>query len=169
MAVPVHESPAAAAAVCSRDEAARLVRTWREQGDVVVFTNGCFDLLHTGHVRYLRAALSKGDRLVVGLNSDRSVRELKGPARPITPEAERAEVLAALRCVDAVLIFDEATATDTILALRPDVYAKGGDYTPETLPESPAARDVGAAIEILPFHEGRSTSALIETIRRQET
>lgn len=160
---------ATAAAVCSRDEAARLVSRWQAGGERVVFTNGCFDLLHTGHVRYLRAARAKGDRLVVGLNSDRSVRELKGPSRPITPESERAEVLSALRCVDAVLIFDEATATDTLLALRPDVYAKGGDYRPETLPETPAARQVGATIELLPFHEGRSTTALIATLRQQET
>lgn len=158
-----------AAAVCSREDAARLVRQWQAAGDRVVFTNGCFDLLHAGHVRYLQAARALGERLVVGLNSDRSVRELKGPGRPLTAEAERAEVLAALRCVDAVLIFDEATASPTILALRPDVYAKGGDYRPETLPETPAAREVGAAIQLLPFHEGRSTTALIETIRRLET
>lgn len=155
--------------VCTREEAALLVRQWQEAGDRVVFTNGCFDLLHTGHVRYLRAARELGDRLVVGLNSDRSVRDLKGPGRPLTPQLERAEVLAALRYVDAVLIFEEETAIATLLALRPDIYAKGGDYRPETLPEAPVAREVGAALHLLPFHEGRSTTALIETIRKLET
>lgn len=148
-----------------RAEAAELVARWQSAGERVVFTNGCFDLIHAGHVRYLQAARDLGDRLIVGLNSDRSVRELKGAGRPISPERERAEVLAALRSVDAVLVFDERTATETLLALRPDVYAKGGDYTPDSLPETPAAREVGATIEILAFHEGRSTTQLIETIR----
>jgi len=149
----------------TREDGARLVREWQAAGEEVVFTNGCFDLIHAGHVRYLAAARALGDRLVVGLNSDRSVGALKGPDRPILPEEDRAELLAALRAVDAVVIFDEPTASDTLLALRPNVYAKGGDWRPETLPEAPAASAVGARITLLPFHEGRSTTQLIERIK----
>ncbi len=149
----------------TRDEAILRVRDWQRAGEKVVFTNGCFDLIHSGHVRYLREARAIGDRLVVGLNSDQSVRELKGAGRPITAQADRAEVLAALRWVDAVVVFDEKTASDTLLALRPDIYAKGGDYRPETLPEGPAADQIGARIALLPFHEGQSTTELIRRIR----
>lgn len=158
------EEAAAGSGVILRQDAVRLVRKWRDDGFKVVLTNGCFDLLHTGHVRYLQAARALGDRLVVGVNSDESVRGLKGPDRPILPEAERAEVLATLRCVDAVVVFDEATASDLMLELAPHIYAKGGDYTPDSLPETPAARRVGARIAILPFVDGRSTTSLIAAI-----
>lgn len=141
-----------------------VVAAWREAGQRVVFTNGCFDLLHVGHVRYLQAARALGDRLVLGLNSDRSVRELKGPSRPILPEDERAELLAALGCVDAVVVFDERTADRAIEAVRPDVYAKGGDYQPDSIPETPLVRQLGGQVVVLPFVEGRSTTSLIERI-----
>lgn len=145
------------------------VRQWRDQldaaGHKLVLTNGCFDLIHPGHVRYLLEARALGDVLVVGLNSDASVRELKGPTRPVTRQKDRAEVLAALRPVDGVVIFDELRATNLIREIRPHVYAKGGDYTVDSLnPEEREALDeVGAKIEILPLVAGRSTT---DTLRR---
>jgi rfaE bifunctional protein nucleotidyltransferase chain/domain len=136
-------------------------------GKTVVFTNGCFDLLHVGHVRYLAAARKLGDVLIVGLNSDGSVRELKGPSRPLNSEEDRAEVLAALEAVDHVVIFGERRASGLIRELRPDIYVKGGDYTPETLDAEEVAvlKEVGAAIEILPLVRGRSTTRLLQAIR----
>lgn len=130
-----------------------------------VFTNGVFDLMHVGHLRYLQAARALGDRLVVGVNADSSVKRLnKGPERPILPEEERAELLAGLACVDYVTIFDEPTADAVLAALQPTVYAKGGDYTPDSLPEAPTVRAYGGRIEILPFVPGRSTTSLIARI-----
>jgi rfaE bifunctional protein nucleotidyltransferase chain/domain len=130
-----------------------------------VFTNGVFDLMHVGHLRYLQAARALGDRLVVGVNADRSVKRLnKGPDRPILPEDERAELLAGLACVDFVTIFDEPTADAVLAALKPQVYAKGGDYSPDSLPEAPTVRSYGGRIEILPFVPGRSTTSLIARI-----
>ena len=137
-------------------------------GQRLVFTNGCFDLLHAGHVRYLQQARELGHALAVGLNSDRSVRELKGAGRPINAEDDRAEVVAALGCVDYVVIFDGKRATDILRAVRPHVYAKGGDYTPESL--DPDERAVLAAadaeVRILPLVPGRSTTAALERMRR---
>src|ERR687886_2902758 len=137
----------------------------REAGGRIVFTNGCFDLLHPGHVSYLRAARALGDALVVGLNSDASVNRLKGPLRPIVPEEDRATVLAALESVDAVVVFDEDTPVRLLRELRPAVYAKGGDYRVEDLPEAEVAAKIGAEVRILPFEPGYSTTALIERIR----
>ena len=137
----------------------------REAGARVVFTNGCFDLLHPGHVSYLRAARALGDVLVVGLNSDASVSRLKGPLRPIVPEEDRATVLAALESVDAVVVFDEDTPVRLLRELRPAVYAKGGDYRVEDLPEAEVAAEIGAEVRIVPFKPGYSTTALIEKIR----
>lgn len=130
-------------------------------------TNGCFDLLHVGHTRYLQAARNLGNALLVALNSDESVRKLKGEDRPLVPEAERAEVLAALRFVDHVAIFPEKRVTNLIRTLSPDVYAKGGDYTVETLDaeEREALEAVGAQIMILPLIPGRSTSSLLEKMQ----
>ncbi len=130
-------------------------------------TNGCFDLLHSGHARYLAAARALGDRLVVALNDDASTRALKGPGRPILPLAERAELLCALRSVDAVVAFAAPTAVEIVRALRPDVYVKGGDYgtASNRPPEADAAEAVGARVAFLPFVEGRSTSAIIAHIR----
>lgn len=136
-------------------------------GKRLVLTNGCFDLLHTGHVRYLEEARRCGDALLVAVNSDDSVRELKGPSRPVNGELDRAEVLAALRCVDHVTIFTGKRVTEVIRLLKPAVYAKGGDYTPETLDrgEKEALDEVGAEIRILQLVPGRSTTAILEKSR----
>ena len=143
-------------------------REMRAAGKKLVATNGCFDLLHVGHVRYLKAARRLGDVLVVGLNGDRSVRELKGNGRPVNNEGDRAETLAALECIDFVTIFPETRATRFILAAQPAIYAKGGDYTSETLNEEERAalRKVGAEIRIIPFEKGYSTSFLLEQLRK---
>ena len=139
-------------------------------GKKLVATNGCFDLLHVGHVRYLRAARALGDALVVGLNGDQSVRALKGPGRPLNNERDRAEVLAALECVDFVTIFPDARATRFLAAAAPAIYAKGGDYSSATLNEEERAilQKIGAKIDIIPFEKGYSTSRLIELLRNPE-
>jgi rfaE bifunctional protein nucleotidyltransferase chain/domain len=138
----------------------------RSAGKKIVATNGCFDLLHVGHVRYLQAARALGDLLVVGLNGDDSTHELKGAGRPITTQGDRAEILAALACVDLVTIFPEIRATKFLAAVRPAVYVKGGDYTPRTLDEEELTilNEVEAAIRLIPFETGYSTSGLIERI-----
>jgi D-glycero-beta-D-manno-heptose 1-phosphate adenylyltransferase len=138
----------------------------RSAGKKIVATNGCFDLLHIGHVRYLQAARSLGDLLVVGLNGDRSVQELKGAGRPITTQSDRAEILAALACVDLVTVFPEMRATKFLAAVRPAVYVKGGDYTPRTLDEEELAilKEIETEIRLIPFETGYSTSGLIEQI-----
>jgi rfaE bifunctional protein nucleotidyltransferase chain/domain len=141
----------------------------RRRGQRIVATNGCFDLLHFGHVTYLQGAKRLGDLLVVGLNADVSVRQLgKGPLRPLNPEKERAAVLAALGCVDAVVIFREKRANRFLTAAQPHVYVKGGDYRPETLDplERAALEKAGTKIQILPFAKGFSTTSLIEKIRQ---
>ncbi|HZR99044.1 MAG TPA: D-glycero-beta-D-manno-heptose 1-phosphate adenylyltransferase [Chloroflexota bacterium] len=143
------------------------VAALRGRGGRLVLTNGCFDLLHVGHVRYLQAARRLGDFLVVGVNSDASVRQLKGPGRPIVTAAERAELVAALGCVDAVVIFDSATAEPLVAALRPEVYVKGADYTEATLPEARLVRAYGGAVTLLPTVPGASTTALLERATRR--
>lgn len=135
----------------------------------LVLTNGCFDLLHAGHVRYLQAAKQLGKALVVGLNSDQSVRAIKPPKagqppRPIVPEAQRAEVLAALKPVDGVVIFAQPTATQLVTALQPDIYVKGGDYQVSTLPEAPSVQAYGGRIEFIQIEVPSSTSTMIERI-----
>jgi D-glycero-beta-D-manno-heptose 1-phosphate adenylyltransferase len=146
-------------------EAAIIKKTHREQR--LVFTNGCFDILHVGHIRYLTAAKQLGDILVVGLNSDSSVRQLKGPDRPINSEADRAEILAALAVVDHVVIFEEMRVSRLVNQLRPDLYVKGGDYSVDSLDrgEVDALRSVGAEIKIVPLVPGRSTTRVIEAIQ----
>jgi D-glycero-beta-D-manno-heptose 1-phosphate adenylyltransferase len=135
------------------------------QGKRLVFTNGVFDILHVGHVRCLEKARSFGDLLVVGLNSDASVRGLgKGPGRPINNEADRAELLLALRWVDAVIPFDDATPERLIRALRPEVHVKGGDYKEEDLPEAKAVKEYGGQIYILPYLAGRSTTDVLQKL-----
>ena len=138
----------------------------RNVGKKIVATNGCFDLLHVGHVRYLQAARAIGDILAVGLNGDRSVHQLKGAGRPLTTETDRAEILAALECVDLVTVFPQNRATQFIAAVRPAVYVKGGDYSSETLDEQERAllNEIGADIRLIPFETGYSTSALVEQI-----
>lgn len=149
--------------IITASELARVSQEFARQGKQLVFTNGCFDLLHVGHVRYLQAARALGDALAVAVNGDASVRALKGPARPVNPEADRAEVLAALACVDYVVIFPEVRVTNVIRLSKPQIYAKGGDYTPETLnPEERAALDeAGSQIRILPLVPGRSTTGIL--------
>lgn len=146
---------------------------WRALGLRVVLTNGVFDLLHAGHVSYLERARELGDRLVVALNSDASTRAIKGPLRPIVPQADRAAVLLALRAVDALTIFDEPTAETVVTAVRPEVYVKGGDYAAGTggepdldrLPEARVVMGYGGQVTLLPYEPGRSTSELIRRIR----
>lgn len=146
--------------VVNLEEALRL-----REGKRLVFTNGVFDILHAGHVRCLEAARSLGDLLIVGMNSDASVRRLKGPSRPINSFADRAEVVAALRAVDAVIEFAEDTPLMLIEALRPEVHVKGGDYIADELPEAPIVRSYGGEIVIIPLLEGRSTTKLIDEMR----
>jgi rfaE bifunctional protein nucleotidyltransferase chain/domain len=137
----------------------------RDGGLRVVLTNGCFDLLHPGHLSYLRRAKEQGDLLVVGVNGDDSVRVLKGPGRPLVAEADRAELLAALEPVDLVTVFTDLRADALLRAVRPDVYVKGGDYSPSTLPEAPTAAELGVAVRLLAYVPGYSTSELIRRIR----
>jgi D-glycero-beta-D-manno-heptose 1-phosphate adenylyltransferase len=141
---------------------------WRREGRIVVWTNGVFDLLHVGHVRSLEAAKALGDVLVVGVNADESVRELKGPDRPLVGAAERAEVVAGLASVDRVVVFDEPTPERVLAELQPDVHAKGADYAPpdgKPLPERELVESYGGRIEFLPFVPARSTTDLVERIR----
>jgi rfaE bifunctional protein nucleotidyltransferase chain/domain len=156
------------AKIIELDELAERARQLRAAGEKLVATNGCFDLLHVGHVRYLHAARALGDALAVGLNGDQSVRELKGIGRPVNNESDRAEMLAALECVDFVTIFSGKRATRFIEAARPAIYAKGGDYSSDTLnaEEQALLREIGAEVRILPFVPGYSTSELLGKLRQ---
>jgi len=144
---------------------------WREEqrkgGRRVVATNGCFDLLHVGHVRFLQEAKKRGDLLIVGVNGDRSVRELKGEGRPVNGEADRAEVVAGLGCVDAVVIFPEKRATEFLRAVRPEVYVKGGDYQADQLDkdEVVAVKEGGGEVQVLALTPGRSTTAVLKKLK----
>lgn len=153
--------------ILDQDRLAAIADTLRAQGRKLVLTNGCFDLLHVGHVRYLQAARALGDALAVAINGDDSVRELKGAGRPLNTEGDRAEVVAALDCVDHVVIFQEVRVTRLIEKMRPSIYVKGGDYTAASLnPEERAALEkIGAEIRIVPFERGHSTSGLIERMK----
>jgi len=152
--------------IISVQQAAEEVERLRGSGRRLVFTNGCFDLLHVGHVRYLQAARERGDALLVAVNGDVSVRALKGPSRPINGEADRAEVLAALGCVDYVTLFYTPRVTELIRVVRPAVYVKGGDYTVDSLDpeEREALREVGSQVEILALVPGKSTTAVIHKL-----
>jgi rfaE bifunctional protein nucleotidyltransferase chain/domain len=154
--------------IIALENVAERAKQLRQAGKKLVVTNGCFDLLHVGHVRYLQAARAKGDVLIVGLNADASVRALKGAGRPLNNENDRAEVLAALEFVDVVTIFAELRATRFIETVRPNVYVKGGDYNSDTLDaeERAALEKIGAKIDIVPFEKGYSTSGLLEQLRR---
>ena len=147
-----------------REDLRRIVEDFKTKGKRIVFTNGCFDLLHIGHIRYLEEAKSLGDVLVVGVNSDRSVRNLKGPNRPILPEEERTEILSGLESVNYITIFDEPTPLELISFLQPHILVKGGDWTKETIVGKEVVERLGGEVVILPFVEGSSTSNLIETI-----
>ena len=152
----------------SRDAAAVLVASLRADRKTIVFTNGVFDLLHPGHVRYLKAARSLGDVLIVGLNGDASVRRNKGPERPITPEQERAEVLAALEFVDAVVIFNEDTPADIIRAIQPDVLVKGADWPADQIVGRDTVEAGGGRVERITVEQGHSTTAIVEKVRRSQ-
>ncbi len=141
------------------------VEFYQQQGKRVVFTNGCFDILHRGHVAYLNRAKALGDVLIVGVNSDDSIRRLKGPERPINSLEDRVQVLAALSCVDHLIGFDEDTPCELIRALKPDVFVKGGDYTRERLPEAPLVEELGGVVHILPYLQDRSTTGIIQKIQ----
>jgi D-glycero-beta-D-manno-heptose 1-phosphate adenylyltransferase len=151
--------------VLSIENAVRLVDALRAAHRTVVFTNGVYDILHPGHVRYLQAARAEGDALIVGINSDRSVRANKGPDRPINPEAERAEVIAALACVDAVVIFDEETPHRIITCLQPDVLVKGADWASEDIAGGDEVRAAGGRVERIDLVPGVSTTELIRRLR----
>ena len=153
--------------IIDTERAATISKELREKGRRLVFTNGCFDLLHVGHIRYLEAARALGDALIVAINGDDSVHALKGEGRPLNREAERAEVIAALQSVDYVVIFPEVRARALLETVRPAIYVKGGDYTTATLDgeERAALERAGAEIRILPFESGYSTSALLEKMR----
>ena len=152
--------------ILARDALIIRRRQWKDNRRRVVFTNGCFDLLHLGHVRLLEQARAEGDVLVVGLNSDSSVRRLKGAVRPLVPQAGRAEVLAALACVDAVTIFEEDTPRDLIAALLPDVLVKGGDWSPDRIVGREEVEAAGGRVVVVPYLEGYSTSSLMEKLRQ---
>lgn len=151
------------------EQAIDFVKRLRNERRVVVFTNGVFDLLHPGHVRYLQHARALGDALIVGVNSDRSVRANRGSGRPITPEAERAEILAALGCVDAVVVFDEATPHAIIEALQPDVLAKGADWAEGSIVGRDIVEARGGKVVRVPVEPGYSTTGIIEKIKRSRS
>jgi len=152
--------------VVSIDELRRERERLRAEGKRLVFTNGCFDILHVGHVRYLAQARALGDALVVAINSDRSVRELKGAGRPVMSEDERAELLAALASVDYVTVFDDASPRGLIAEVLPDVLVKGGDYQPDEIHGREEVERAGGRVLSLPFIEGASTSSIIERIKK---
>jgi D-beta-D-heptose 7-phosphate kinase / D-beta-D-heptose 1-phosphate adenosyltransferase len=152
--------------VLDRDEVVR--RFGRPRNERVVFTNGCFDILHRGHVAYLYAARALGDSLVVGLNTDASVRRLKGEGRPVVAEDDRAYVLAGLGCVDAVTLFDEDTPAELIADLLPDVLVKGGDYSPDAVVGRDVVEANGGRLVLIPFVTGRSTTEILHRIRENE-
>lgn len=152
--------------ILSSDEAVQFVERLRAQHKTVVFTNGVFDLLHPGHVRYLAEARRHGDALIVGVNSDRSVRAIKGPTRPILPEDERAEILAALRCVDAVCIFDEETPQAIIARLQPDVLVKGADWPADEIVGRDVVETRGGRVVRIPVAAGYSTTGIVERIKK---
>lgn len=151
-----------------RENVSNFVKKLHQSGKTVVVTNGCFDILHVGHIRYLQKTKSFADYLIVLLNSDKSVRSIKGPTRPINNEQDRAEVLNALSCVDYVVMFDENSPADLIDEIKPDVYTKGADYTMETLPEADIMRKNNIKVEFIEFVAGKSTTATIEKMKSNE-
>jgi len=148
--------------IISRSLISEICNQLREQGKSIVFTNGCFDILHVGHVTYLEAAKQLGDVLIVGVNSDDSVRRLKGPSRPINNESDRSAVLSALKAVDFTVIFDEDTPLELIEELTPHVITKGGDYTPETIVGAEYVRQHGGKVIVIPLVAGKSTTSILK-------
>jgi D-glycero-beta-D-manno-heptose 1-phosphate adenylyltransferase len=153
--------------IFNRDALKRRVEAWRARQDVIVLANGCFDLLHAGHVRYLHAARELGDRLVVAINSDESVRALKGDGRPLMPASERAEILAALADVDAVVVFSEPDVNALVREIRPDIHAKGTDYTATNVPERETVIACGGRVEIVGDPKNHSATDIIRSLREQ--
>lgn len=151
-----------------RENIKQLVKEMHDNGKTVVATNGCFDILHIGHVRYLQTTKNFADILIVLLNSDMSVRLIKGPNRPINNENDRAEILCALSCVDYVVLFDENSPRDILDEIKPDVYTKGADYTMETLPEADIMRKNRTKVKFIEFIDGKSTTSLIKKINNKE-
>lgn len=149
-----------------REKLQDLLKQLRSENKTIVTTNGCFDILHVGHVRYLEKTKSFADVLIVALNSDKSVKSIKGESRPINNENDRAEVLSGLKSVDYVVLFDEDSPIDLLLEIKPDVYTKGADYTVETLPEAKKIMEAGGRIEFISFVEGKSTTSIIEKMRK---
>lgn len=150
--------------ILDRDALVSRVARERASGAKIVLANGCFDILHAGHVRYLQGARALGDLLVVGINSDAQVARLKGAGRPVLPERERAELVASLEVVDLVTIFNEPTVTELLLALRPDIHAKGTDYTEETVPERDVVRSYGGRVAIVGDPKDHSTSEILKKV-----
>lgn len=142
-----------------------IIKKLKSENKKIVFTNGCFDILHAGHVRYLKESKKFGDILIVGLNSDVSVKKIKGESRPINPEIDRAEVLAGLEAVNYIVLFDETSPVKLLEEIKPDIYTKGADYTVETLPEAKTVLSYGGKIEFIKFLEGRSTTKIIDKIK----
>ena len=151
--------------ILNREQLLHRIAEWRQAGERIVLANGCFDLLHVGHIRYLRAAKALGGKLVVAVNADESVRQLKGEGRPLMPETERAEILAALEAVDAVTVFADRDVSELLRGVRPDVHAKGTDYTVDTVPERHVARECGAQVAIVGDPKDHSATALIHRVR----
>ena len=151
--------------IISRENIADFVDKLHKSGKTVVATNGCFDILHVGHVRYLQKTKSFADYSIVLLNSDKSVRSIKGPTRPINSENDRGEILCALSCVDYVVMFDEDSPRNLLDEIKPDVYTKGADYSMETLPEADIMRKNGTKVEFIEFVQGKSTTATIEKMK----
>lgn len=148
-----------------REDLRALIDTIHHSGKTAVTTNGCFDILHVGHVRYLEKTKTFGDFLIVLLNSDKSVKSIKGPSRPINNEQDRAEILSALRCVDYVVLFDEDSPKNLLDEMKPDVYTKGADYTMETLPEADIMKKNGTRVEFIEFVDGKSTTNVINKMK----
>lgn len=153
--------------IVNLEELLGIVEAARLDGRKIVFSNGCFDLLHVGHVRYLKGARKEGDLLITAVNDDRSVRRLKGPGRPLMPAADRAEILAALECTDYVVVFEGETVDELLKSLRPDVHAKGTDYTPESVPERETVLAYGGRIAIVGDSKDRSTRSYLKKLRSQ--
>ena len=151
------------------DRLVEMAAAWRREGKTIALANGLFDILHVGHLRYLKAAAQEADVLVVAVNSDRSARELKGAGRPLVPEGERAELLAGFRCVDHVLIFDDATVSAVLNDLKPDVHCKGTDYSPDTVPERDVAEALGIRIAIVGDSKRHSTREMVARIRTDQS
>lgn len=151
--------------IISRESIGEVFKDLRKNGKTIVTTNGCFDILHVGHVRYLQKTKTFADYSIVMLNSDKSVRSIKGPTRPINNEKDRAEILCALECVDFVVLFDEDSPQNLIAEIKPNVHTKGADYTVDTLPEAKTIMENGGRIEFISFVEGKSTTSIIEKMK----